>query len=230
MIIAGLQKTTLVDYPGKVAATVFSRGCSFCCPFCHNPELVIPERFLPVLPLDDFWQFLDKRRGKLEAVCITGGEPMLQADIVDFMKKIKEYGYLVKLDTNGSFPDRLEQAIKEKVCDYIATDIKSPIDRYREVTRSLAPDLEKKVLRSIKLIMASGIPYEFRTTFFKPLLSVDDIPAMGEMIKGAERYYIQNFVQSKHNDEELKMVPFGREEIEKTRLIMSQFVKKAEVR
>ena len=230
MVIAGLQKTTLVDYPGKVAATVFTRGCSFACPFCHNPELVISTRFNPRVPPEDFWSFLSGRQGKLEGVCITGGEPMLHPDIIDFMKKIKDMGYLVKLDTNGSFPDRLEQAIKERAMDYIATDIKSPISRYREITRSLIPDLEERVTRSIGLIMSSSIPYEFRTTFFKPLLSVDDVPKMGEMIRGAEQYFIQNFVHSKHNDEELEMSPFGDEEIERTRVIMSQFVKKVGAR
>lgn len=230
MIIAGLQKTTLVDFPGKVAATVFTRGCSFRCPFCHNPELVLPEKFNPALSLDDFWSFLAKRQGKIEGVCITGGEPMMHHDIIDFMKKIKDSGFLVKLDTNGSFPDRLEQAIKEKAMDYIATDIKSPISRYREISRSLIPDLEKKVLRSIDLIMNSGIAYEFRTTFFKPLLSLDDIPAMGEMINGAERYYIQNFVRSKHNDESLAMQPFSDSEITRVHTIMSQYVKEVRVR
>ncbi|MFA5926640.1 MAG: anaerobic ribonucleoside-triphosphate reductase activating protein [Patescibacteria group bacterium] len=230
MIIAGLQKTTLVDYPGKVAATVFTRGCTFRCPFCHNPELVLPEKFLPEMDLEEFFDFLKSRRGRLEAVCITGGEPMMFADIGEFIVRMKDLGYLVKLDTNGSFPDRLEAVIKEGAVDYIATDIKAPLKRYREVSRSLIQNLEEKVTRSIDLIMNSGIDYEFRTTIAKPLHSMGDFDGMGEMITGARLYFIQNFVQSKHNDEAMKMQPFSGEELEQAKLIMQRYVKEVGIR
>jgi len=238
MIISGLQKTTLVDYPGKVAATVFTRGCSFRCPFCHNPELVIPEKFLPEMPMAELREFFVKRQGKLEGVCITGGEPLLFSDTKDFLAELKNLGYAVKLDSNGSFPDRLEEIISLGLADYIAMDIKAPLAQYAKVSKFKAhppaggsnPKIEELISRSIGLIMDSGIDYEFRTTICKPLHSVESFRGMGELIKGAKRYYIQNFVHSKHNDETLPMQAFSDEELEQGRLIMQEYVNEAFVR
>ncbi len=226
---------TLVDYPGRVAATVFTRGCSFRCGFCHNPELVLPGGFNPEMTPDEIWDFLMKRRGKLEGVCLTGGEPLLFADTKDFMHKLKELGFLVKLDSNGSFPDRLREVIDLGVVDYIAMDIKSPLPRYAEVAlaegrRPKVKLLEKNIQESIKLIMDSGIDYEFRTTVVKPILSVGDFPAIGKMIGGARRYYIQNFTRSKHVDETVNWQPFSDAEIESIRSIMQQYVKAVGIR
>jgi len=256
MHIAGLQKTTLVDYPGKVAATVFTRGCSFRCPFCHNPELVLPEKFSPLISIEGFFEFLEKRQGKLQGICITGGEPLLHADIGKFIGRIKELDYAVKLDTNGSYPDRLKELVDSGNIDYIAMDIKSPLSKYAEVaipgfelpisnhvpsTKLEASNLAKqsqlkvKVLqsdikRSIKLIMDSGIDYEFRTTVCHPLHLPEDFEEIGELIKGAKRYYIQNFVHSKHNDEKTKFEPFTELELENALQIISQEVKNSVVR
>ncbi len=230
MIIAGLQKTTLVDYPGKVAATVFTRGCTFRCPFCHNPELVLPERFNPVVPTEDIFAFLDKRRGKLEGVCITGGEPMMHSDIDQFIANIKDLDYAVKLDTNGTFPDRLEKVIWDGKVDYIAMDIKSPVEKYQDTARPVINDVANKIRTSIKLIMESGIDYEFRTTVAKPLHQLGDFEYMGKLIQGAKRYYLQNFVATKRIDEDLPMQPLTDAEIAEARIIMSQYVKEVGVR
>jgi len=257
MQIAGLQKTTLVDYPGKVAATVFTRGCSFRCPFCHNPELVLPERFSPLISVEGFFQFLEKRQGKLQGVCITGGEPLLHADAGRFAERIKKLGFLVKLDTNGSFPDRLKELIDSGNLDYIAMDIKSPLSKYAQTaqisnfkyqisnknpkTKLEQNNLEEKnkikdkglqsdIKKSISLIMNSSIDYEFRTTVCHPLHLPEDFEEIGKLIKGAKRYYIQNFVHSKHNDEKTKFEPFTELELENALQIISQEVKNSVVR
>ncbi|OQX50761.1 MAG: anaerobic ribonucleoside-triphosphate reductase activating protein [Candidatus Cloacimonas sp. 4484_209] len=133
MKIGGFQKVSLIDYPGKICAIVFTRGCNFRCPYCHNPELVLPENYSPLIPEEEIFSFLEKRRGKLDAVEITGGEPTLQEDLTEFIRKIKEMGFLVKLDTNGSFPSVLEKVIYSGLVDYIAMDVKAPLEKYRQV-------------------------------------------------------------------------------------------------
>jgi len=262
MQIAGIQKTTLVDYPGKVAATIFTRGCSFRCGFCHNPELVIPEKFSGILfDEGELFSFLESRIGKLEAVCITGGEPMIQPDIGEFIRKIKEMGFLVKLDTNGSRPEPLKELIESGNLDYIAMDVKSSPNKYSETTslsfrprevRQLADrtvgeilsedpsasvgmtdnkdTLTQNIKESINLIMNSGIDYEFRTTVCHPLHEVEDFEEIGKLIKGAKRYYIQNFVESKQIDENIKYEEFTDEELEKAKEIMGKYVKEAKIR
>lgn len=233
MQIAGIQKTTLVDYPGKVAATIFTRGCSFRCGFCHNPELVIPEQFNPLISEEEILTFLNNRIGKLEAVCITGGEPMIQPDIAEFICKIKEMGFLVKLDTNGSRPTGLELLILSGNIDYIAMDIKSSLEKYAITSdyrsredRNLILDIKK----SISLIMDSNIDYEFRTTVCHPLHEVEDFEEIGKLIKGAKRYYIQNFVESKQIDDKIKYEPFEDEELERANEVMGKYVKESEIR
>lgn len=228
MLIGGLQKTTLVDYPGKVAATVFTLGCSFRCPFCHNPELVLPELFNPTIPEEEIMQFFANRVGKLEGVCITGGEPTVQKDLGQFMARLKKLGYAVKLDSNGTFPKILKKLIDEGNIDYIAMDIKGPIGRYSEITASRG--FEQAIKESIKLIMDSGIEYEFRTTVAKPLHSVDDFKGIGELIKGAKLYYIQNFVKTKQVDESAVLEPLSDKELKAGLNIMSGYVEKAYIR
>lgn len=250
MQIAGIQKLTLVDFPGHVAATVFTRGCSFRCGFCHNPELVIPEKFTGDLILEeDFFNFLLSRVGKIGGICITGGEPLLQPDIDQFISHIKALGFKVKLDTNGSFPDRLQEIIKEGDIDYIAMDIKSPLDKYQAVTTpnlkpqisklqlkttkhktSKSEELEVVIKRSIDLIMSSEIDYEFRTTVCHPYHEVKDFSKIGQMIKGAKLYYIQNFVRSKHINPDLEFEPFSTEELKKSVKEVEKFVKKVDIR
>lgn len=229
MNISGLQKTTLVDFPGLVAATVFTRGCSFRCGFCHNPELVIPEKFIPAYGQEEIYKFLDTRVGKLKGVCITGGEPLLQNDISEFISHIKAMGFKVKLDTNGSFPDKLEKIIEDGDISYLAMDIKSPLHKYETVSK-LSNYQDSIITRSIALIMNSGIDYEFRTTVAKPYHEPDDFLHIGEMIKGAKKYFIQNFVKSKHIDEHENFNSFSKEELDLSLANVQPFVSFAAIR
>ena len=252
MQIVDFQKVTLVDYPGKIATTVFTRGCNFRCSFCHNPELVVPDKFSPTMVTDKFYQFLLSRQGKIDAVCITGGEPLLHLDIIEFITKIHNMGFKIKLDTNGSFPDRLKNVIDSGYIDYIAMDIKSSADKYLMVSKSLDFDhntlagdnpfrenteselanqqLMKKIKKSIKLIMNSGIDYEFRTTVCHPYHKINDFFQIGEMIKGAKRYFLQNFVPSKHVDSSIIFSPLTDKEMEQATNIMKEYVKNVSIR
>jgi len=238
MNIAGLQKTTLVDFPGKVAATVFTRGCTFRCGFCHNPELVLPEEFLPLMDEQEILNFFKKRAGKLQGVCITGGEPTMQKDLPQFIIELKKLGYAVKLDTNGSNPDMLESLIKSGNLDYIAMDIKGSPNKYSSIisnsqfsisnkksnNKSSNDQLINTIKESVNLIMSSGLDYEFRTTVCHPVHTIEEFKELGEFIKGAKRYFIQNFVQSKHIDKEIKYSAFSDEENDKIMKILSPFI------
>ena len=198
MFIGGFQKISLIDYPGKICAIVFTQGCNFRCPYCHNPELVDPKLFHNSIEGKEIFSFLKSRIGKLDAVEITGGEPTLQRDLLTFIKKIKEMGFLIKLDTNGSNPEVLEKIIKERFVDYIAMDIKAPLEKYKEVIHSNI--CSEKIKKSIELIMHSGIKYEFRTTVVKSQLSKEDFLSIGKLIEGAELYILQKFIPSKTLD------------------------------
>lgn len=193
MLIGGLQKLTLIDYPGKVAATIFTVGCVFRCPFCHNPELVLTEPTVKnaILHEDEVLKFLISRKNLLEAVCITGGEPTMQADLPEFIKKIKSSGFFVKLDTNGINPEMLKNLITDKVLDYIAMDIKAPWKKYHEIVGNKI-DVEK-IKTSVKIIIDSGLPHEFRSTILPRLHSRDDIYEMARQISGADSYFLQQF-------------------------------------
>jgi pyruvate formate lyase activating enzyme len=203
MIIGGLEKLTLLDYPDHLAAIIFTQGCNFRCHFCYNPMLVWPsisgsdeknkkkEKGLSPLSTEDLFLFLSERFGRLEGVVITGGEPTLQPDLPEFIKKIKEIGYLVKLDTNGTNPKMLESLLADKLIDYIAMDLKAPYDKYEE-TVNVTVDY-KNLQKSVKIIMSSGLPYEFRTTVVPGLLNIDDFAVMGQSIKGAKKWYLQFF-------------------------------------
>jgi len=228
MQLAGIQKLTLVDFPGHVAATVFARGCSFRCGFCHNPELVLPDQFNLLLDNKQLFDFLKNRYGKLTGICITGGEPLLQPDCDKFISHMKALGFDVKLDTNGSFPDRLEKIIKDGDVDYIAMDIKSPIDKYQMVTG--VENSGESIRKSIRLIMESGIDYEFRTTVCHPYHKAADFEEIGKMIKGAKRYFLQNFVRTKQIDESVDFSFLTDEEIEQAKKIMEKYVKAVEIR
>jgi pyruvate formate lyase activating enzyme len=212
MKIGGLQKVTLIDYPGKVACTVFLSGCNFRCPFCYSPELVLPEKIKnhPSIKGRDFFDFLSEKRGLLDGCVICGGEPTIYGEeLIDFCKKIKEMGFSIKLDTNGSNPDVLTKAIP--LIDYIAMDIKSPLDqRYKEFS---VIDCLDRIKESIEIVKKSGIDYEFRTTITNH--SVDDILEIAEYLSPAKRYYIQRFIGGKENisgekyilkEEDLKLI------------------------
>jgi len=189
----GLQKLTLLDYPGQVACTVFTCGCNFRCPFCHNASLVTGSDDV-LEESDTVLAFLRKRIGILDGVCITGGEPLLHEELFDFARQVKALGYKLKLDTNGSFPDRLEKMIAEKLADYVAMDIKNAPAKYAETIGGR--DFLPQVRRSVELLKENRVPYEFRTTVTGNLHEVADFAAIGEWIAGAEKYFLQPFLAS----------------------------------
>ncbi len=194
MIIKGLQKLTLLDYPGHLACTVFTGGCNFRCPFCHNASLVTGKNEEEYTE-EEIFEFLKKRQGTLEGVAITGGEPLLQSDIFDFIEKIKEMGFKVKLDTNGSFPEKLKELVLSGLVDYVAIDVKNSLNKYSETVGRLGYDTER-VCESIEFLMNSDVDYEFRTTVVSELHTAEDIEKIGKHIVGAKRWYLQNFVDS----------------------------------
>lgn len=195
MLIHGLQKMTLLDYPSKVACTIFTAGCNFRCPFCHNAALVTDIESADRIDENEILEFLKDRRGKLDGVCITGGEPMLNSDIAEFIGKIKDMGYPVKLDTNGSFPEKLLDVIEKGLVDYVAMDIKNSKSKYA-LTAGIPSAEVEKIDRSIKILLDGKVGYEFRTTVTDELHTVEDVEKIGEWIKGADKYYIQSFVDS----------------------------------
>ena len=225
MIIGGLQKLTLLDFPGKVACTVFTVGCNLRCPFCHNPALVNnpPESYR--ISEEEFFAFLNKRKGILDGVAITGGEPLLHSDIGEFIAKIKSLGYKVKLDTNGTFPDRLGQILAEGNVDYVAMDLKNTFDKYAETVGISGFDTSL-IKRSIRLIQESGVDHEFRTTVVSPLHTADDFETIAKQVEGSEKYFLQNFVDSGDllNGEGLGEMPRGELEkaLENARKIIPQ--------
>lgn len=212
MRIGGIQKTSLLDFPNMVSAIVFTKGCNFACGYCHNPELFNSEVDYTT---SEFFEFLKTRIGKLDGVVITGGEPCLQQDLIEFIKQIKEMGFLVKLDTNGSFPEVIEELLNKDLIDYIAMDIKAPLKKYQEITNSKI-DI-KNIQKSINLIINSKLNYEFRTTVVKSQLKFEDFEEIGDLINGAKKYYLQKFIPSKtlnpafleeetYNDKEFKRI------------------------
>ena len=190
-VIGGIQKTSLLDFPNKISAIVFTKGCNFNCGYCHNPNLVKPKTQEDIYSTDVFLEFLKKRQGKLDGVVISGGEATLQKDLIPFIKEVKELGFAVKLDTNGYLPDVLENVINQKLVDYIAMDIKAPLDKYSLITRVNTDT--SKIEKSINLVMESGIDYEFRTTVLKSQLDYNDFEKIGKLIQGAKKYYLQKF-------------------------------------
>ncbi len=234
MLIGGYQKLTLIDFPGHLATTVFTVGCNFRCPFCHNPELVkmVGTGQCPV-PTGkkiekEFFEFLKKRKGKIEGICITGGEPTLQPDLIEFIKKIKKLGFLVKLDTNGARPDVLKKIIDQKLADYIAMDIKNQPKKYlktiglgvetcgvetpRRVGASLRGDafMVDRIKLSFELIMRSKIPYEFRTTVVPGMHNEKDFLEIAKWIHGAQNYYLQEYREQTILDKKLKQKTKGK--------------------
>ena len=195
MIISGVQKLTLLDFPGRTACTVFFSGCNFRCPFCHNAILVErPQEAGSVLE-DDFFDFLKMRKGLLDGVAITGGEPTLNRDLPEFMAKIKELGYAVKLDSNGTNPEMLEKIISDGSVDYIAMDIKNCKEKYAE-TAGIDNRFMERIEKSVDLLMQKRVDFEFRTTVVKQLHTVEDMIRLSEWIKGDEKYFIQAFKNS----------------------------------
>ena len=228
MNIQGLQKLTLLDYPGKMACIIFTAGCNLRCPFCHNSALVINPPKESEFSVDEILDFLKKRQGILEGVVITGGEPLLQNDLEDFIVKIREIGYSVKLDTNGTFPDRLRNLIDKGLLDYVAMDVKASPGGYPPSVGIGGYDVSK-INESINLLLEGRVDYEFRTTVVREFHSIFDMKYLGEWLKGAKRHYLQAFKDSG------ELIGFGlsavpKAEMDEMRKIMLEYVDLCEIR
>lgn len=216
MRICGLQKLSMVDYPGKLAATVFTGGCNLRCPFCHNAPLVLRVAETPELPVDKVLTFLRSRKGLLDGVVLSGGEPLLQQGAADFLREVKSLGFALKLDTNGCYPEALAAILAEGLVDYVAMDIKNRPEKYPETVG--IPDFDiTPIQESVRLLQSSGVDYEFRTTVVRELHTVDDIRAICGWLKGSKRWYLQQFVDSGdlvgsgcHGREPLELRAFAR--------------------
>lgn len=227
MIFGGFQKLTLLDFPGKVACTVFTKGCNFYCPFCHNANLVdLGEE--QNISEEEVLSYLNKRIGILEGICITGGEPLLHPDLPDFIRKVKELGYHVKLDTNGSFPKQLKNLVNAGLIDYVAMDIKNSLDKYPQTAgcETLNTDL---INESIDFLMSNVVDYEFRTTVVEELHTISDIQSIGKRLAGASKYFLQNFVDS-GNIIEKNLHSVNEETLELMQSAASEFVKPTKIR
>lgn len=214
MKIGGLQKTSLLDYPEEVSAIIWTVGCNFNCPFCYNKDLVNGN--VKQISEDEILSFLDKRKKMLDGLVISGGEPLLQKDLKNFCKKVKKLGYLVKIDTNGTFPDKLKELIDEKLVDYIAMDIKAPAKKYEKLAGKKT-DM-KKITKSIKIIQDSSVDYEFKTTFVPELLKKEDIIEIAKELKGSKKYYLQQFKNDVDliSDKIMNKTPYSSEFLEET--------------
>ncbi len=230
MKIEGMQTLTLLDFPGRVAATVFTPGCDMRCPFCHNAEIVLEgQGAMGEAPVFDL---LEKRRGKLTGLAITGGEPLMQADIADFIKRVKDMGYAVKLDTNGSFPARLRGLVEGGLVDYVAVDVKNCREKYAE-TAGLSGEAAERILpmvfESIAYLMEGHVDFEFRTTVVKELHEDEDFVRIGEWLKGDEKFFLQGF-----SDAGSTIVPglhkHSKEDMERFRNIMLEYIPKTWLR
>ena len=237
MIIAGLQKLTLVDYPEKLACTVFLAGCNFRCPWCFNPELVLPKKIEngSKMTKEDFFDFLKFRMNLLDGVIICGGEPTLNDDLPIFCKNIKKMGYLVKIDTNGSNPEMISNLIDEKLIDYIAMDIKAPKEKYIQAVnlkKSFSEDLLKNIEKSIDILKQGDIDYEFRTTMIPRLLGKKDIIEIAQWIGPAKKYCLQNFQKERDtvNPEFKGIDPCLKEYLFNIQKIISPYFEICEVR
>ena len=228
MKIHGFQKTTLLDYPGHVAATVFVGGCNFRCPFCHNGLLVLESETQPAIPEEEVLSYLQKRQGILEGICITGGEPTLQSDLAAFIRRLKGLGYQVKLDTNGGRPQILEQLLQEGLLDYVAMDIKASPDNYAAAAGLKEMDFDK-IRQSIRLLMKSNISYEFRTTVVKGIHTLEEFEEIGRLLQGCRAYFLQGFRESE------SMVgqgcqAFSAHEMEKMAEMAGKYIDRVELR
>ncbi|MDO4780957.1 MAG: anaerobic ribonucleoside-triphosphate reductase activating protein [Candidatus Saccharibacteria bacterium] len=221
--VGGVQKLTLVDYPGHVAAALFTAGCNMRCGYCHNPELVLPERLAPSIPLDDIFIFLEKRRGRLNGVVVSGGEPTVHEELPELCRLIKSLGYDVKLDSNGTHPAMLAEMIKQGWIDFVSMDIKGPLEKYIEI--AARPIDLAAIQESIRLLIDSGVGYEFRTTVVRQQLAVEDFIKIGQMIKGAKTFALQHFRPGKTLSPQFaEFDTFTEEEFAAARAIMERYV------
>lgn len=228
MVFHGFQKMTMLDFPGNVACIVFTAGCNMRCPFCHNARLVTEISNDETYTEDEIFAYLEKRKGVLEGVCVSGGEPLMHNGIYDFIKKVKELGLLVKLDTNGCYPEKLKELIDDGLVDYVAMDIKNSPAKYAQTTGIENFDITP-VSESIKILLEGKTDYEFRTTIVNELHTTQDVVEMGKMIQGAEKYFLQQFIDSGC------LISGGftacdKEKMEDFREISAKYAKKAELR
>ena len=225
MLIGGFQKTSLLDYPEKISAIVFTQGCNFRCPYCHNPNLITAVSSSSLLDETAILDFLYQRKGKLDAVVVSGGEPTLQKDLNGFFRRLKELGYLTKLDTNGTNPDVLEYLTEKNLVDYVAMDIKAPLNKYEMVTGVTRTLVNEQ--KSIEFLLTSKVDYEFRTTY-SPDLNLQDIEEICKMIEGAKRYSIQKYRTVEYNKK--NMPEKKKEEMECAGEIAKKYIKEVLVK
>ena len=222
MIISGLQKTTLLDYPNRVAATIFLGGCNMRCPFCHNNSILDSEHLISSFDSKQILTFLKKRQGILDGVCISGGEPTLQRDLPEFLSEIKSLGYDIKLDSNGSKPKVLQFLIENKLIDYFAMDVKGPLTSYAQFCGGKFTD-NQAIFDSIALLKSNVIPYEFRTTVAKGLHSMEDIASLGRLLEHSQILYLQNFIFSKDVPDKT-LESFSIEELHQMKAVLEPFI------
>lgn len=235
MNISGLQKTTLLDYPGHIAATIFLGGCNFRCPFCHNMNIVENSNIdenndSNEISEEELFLFLQKRRGILEGVCITGGEPTLYKELPEFIRKIKNLGYAIKLDTNGTNPELLKKLVDEQLVDYIAMDIKASYDKYLKVIGiGCGPELVNKVMDSVGILKSGIVEHEFRTTVVAQYHNEEEIRKIGEILNGEEKYYLQSFNESEYVPDKT-LTGVEKEILEKYVKLLKKYIKNPEIR
>jgi len=226
--IKGLEKLSPLDFPGFICSTIFLGGCNFRCPYCHNADLVLRPQAMPTLPLDYFISYLDTRQGWLEAICVSGGEPLLEEELEVLLHVIKDRDLLVKIDTNGSLPKKMEELLGTKLVDYVAMDVKAPLRKYRQVTRSDV--VEADIARSIEVIKNSGLPHTFRTTVVPGLIGEEDLLEIAKMLKGAKVFQVQQFSPRHTIDRNyLQIKPYAREEIEKMAELLKPYFSEVRV-
>lgn len=211
--IKGIEKFAPIDFPGYISSTVFVGDCNFRCPFCHNADLVLKPQSLPSFPMDYFLSYLDSRKNWLEAVCVSGGEPLIHDDLEVLLQIIKDRKLLVKMDTNGAFPEKLEKLVEDGLVDYIAMDVKAPLDKYKKIT-GVSVNIDN-LKRSILFIQNSNVDYIFRTTAVPGFIDGNDIEKIGQLLKGSKNYQIQQFKPVNTLDKSLeKTKPYSKEELQ----------------
>lgn len=228
MKIGGFQKTSLLDYPEEISAIIWTVGCNFNCPFCYNKDIV--DGKVDLISEEEILDFLEKRKGLITGLVISGGEPLMQKDIVSFTSKVKKMGYLIKIDTNGMFPDKLKELIDKKLVDYIAMDLKAPCSKYNKLA---GKNIDcKKIKKSIKIIKESNIDYEFKTTFVPELLKKEDIIEIGKELKNSNRFYLQQFKNDVPllSENLLDITPYKKEYFDETINEIKPFFKNCEMR
>ena len=230
LLIKGMQKTSLIDYPDKIASTIFVGKCNFRCPFCYNSDLVLNYEKLPPIKEDEILKHLKDKKKWLDAVCITGGEPLMHKELINFIRKIKDIGMLVKIDTNGTNPTMLKELINKKLIDYIAMDIKTSLERYDKAA-GIKVD-KNKLKESIEIIKNSSIEHEFRLTAVPGLVDKKDIAMIGELLKGSNRFFIQQFRPDKKviDKSYIDKKPFSKEELEEFKKILNKNIKEVNIR